>query len=54
MANGNMSRRTSSSAPSQKNNTKPVKTRKEVMDKISSLEKEMQSQYSKAKELLEE
>jgi hypothetical protein len=41
MANGNMSRRTSSSAPSQKNNTKPVKTRKEVMDKISSLEKEM-------------
>ena len=33
MANGNMSRRTSSSAPSQKNNTKPVKTRKEVIDK---------------------
>jgi hypothetical protein len=41
MANGNMGRRTPSSASSQKNNTKPVKTRKEVMDKISSLEKEM-------------
>jgi hypothetical protein len=41
MANGNMGRRTPSSASSQKNNTRPVKTRKEVMDKISSLEKEM-------------
>jgi TATA-binding protein-associated factor Taf7 len=41
MANGNMGRRTSSSASSQKNNTRPVKTRKEVMDKIASLEKEM-------------
>ena len=41
MANGNMSRRTSSSAPSQKNNTKPVKTRKEVMDNIAFLEKDM-------------
>jgi hypothetical protein len=41
MANGNMGRPTSSSASSQKNNTRPVKTRKEVMDKIASLEKEM-------------
>jgi hypothetical protein len=41
MASGQMGkhpRRTSSPAPSQKNNTK---TRKEVMDKIASLEKEM-------------
>jgi TATA-binding protein-associated factor Taf7 len=36
-----MGRRTSSPASSQKNNTKPVKTRKEVMDKIASLEMEM-------------
>jgi hypothetical protein len=41
MANGQSSRRTSSPASSQKNNTKPVKTRKEVMDKIASLEMEM-------------
>jgi TATA-binding protein-associated factor Taf7 len=41
MANGQMGRHTSSSASSQKNNTTPVKTRKEVMDKIASLEKEM-------------
>jgi hypothetical protein len=38
---GKHPRRTSSPAPSQKNNTTPVKTRKEVMDKIASLEKEM-------------
>jgi hypothetical protein len=41
MASGQSSRRTSSPASSQKNNTKPVKTRREVMDKIASLEKEM-------------
>jgi hypothetical protein len=41
MANGNMGRPTPSSASSQKNNTRPVKTRKEVMEKIASLEKEM-------------
>jgi hypothetical protein len=41
MANGNMGRPTPSSASSQKNNTKPVKTRKEVMDKIAFLEKDM-------------
>jgi hypothetical protein len=41
MANGNMGRPTSSSASSQKNNTRPVKTRKEVIDKIASLEMEM-------------
>jgi hypothetical protein len=38
---GQSGRRTSSSASSQKNNTTPVKTRKEVIDKIASLEKEM-------------
>jgi hypothetical protein len=38
---GQSGRRTSSSAPPQKNNTTPVKTRKEVIDKIASLEKEM-------------
>jgi hypothetical protein len=41
MANGQSGRRTSSSASSQKNNTTPVKTRKEVMDKIAFLEKDM-------------
>ena len=41
MANGQVGRRTSPSASSQKNNTKPVKTRKEVMDNIAFLEKEM-------------
>jgi hypothetical protein len=41
MASGNMGRRTSSSASSQKNNTTSVKTRKEVMDKIAFLEKDM-------------
>jgi hypothetical protein len=41
MADGQISRRTSSPASSQKNNTKPVKTRREVMDKIASLEMEM-------------
>jgi hypothetical protein len=41
MASGQIGRRTSSSASSQKNNTTPVKTRKEVMDKIAFLEKDM-------------
>ena len=41
MANGNMGRPTPSSASSQKNNTKPVKTRKEVIDKIAFLEQDM-------------
>jgi hypothetical protein len=38
---GQSGRRTSSSASSQKNNTTPVKTRKEVIDKIAFLEKDM-------------
>jgi hypothetical protein len=41
MASGQIGRRTSSSASSQKNNTTPVKTRKEVMDKIAFLEKDI-------------
>jgi hypothetical protein len=41
MASGQSGRRTSSSASSQKNNTTPVKTRKEVMDKIAFLEKDI-------------
>jgi hypothetical protein len=44
MANGQMGPRKSSSASSKKTNTTPVKTRKEVMDNILSLEEQMARQ----------
>jgi hypothetical protein len=44
MDNGQMGRHKSSSASSKKTNTTPVKTRKEVMDKILSIEEEMARQ----------
>jgi hypothetical protein len=44
MANGQMGPRKSSSASSKKTNTTPVKTRKEVMDKILSIDEEMARQ----------